>query len=319
MSLLKATRTHMKTLLLFLFFSSSILAQIRTKEIGLLTDNDSYTSFKNDKYYTNGLTLFYRYLGKNTNNNIAKKTNKIFLGQYIYTPRFTNKTAINKNDRPFAGYLFTGFEKSFFYKNYNVLQVGFQIGSVGPRAYGQEVQNTIHETFSLKKPYGWENQIHNAVAIQSNFIFSVKLFPKTEQNTIDFNWKSEVNMGTVFSRISTGLVTRIGFKKLVPVWNSNMYGASVGTIKGTNNEFYFYLAPNIRYQLYDATIQGGLFSDTSPVTFTPMPFCFNAKAGLVYQKNNFNLSYSFVYNSKEVKNSPSTSYYYGSIGFSFLL
>jgi lipid A 3-O-deacylase len=64
-----------KKTFLLLLFSSSILAQIRTKEVGLISDNDSYTSSKNDKYYTNGLTFFYRYLGKITDSTIEKKTN----------------------------------------------------------------------------------------------------------------------------------------------------------------------------------------------------------------------------------------------------
>jgi hypothetical protein len=34
------------------------LGQGRTREIGLITENDLYTSSKNDKYYTNGLEIF---------------------------------------------------------------------------------------------------------------------------------------------------------------------------------------------------------------------------------------------------------------------
>ncbi|MGQ7945379.1 lipid A deacylase LpxR family protein [Flavobacterium sp. WC2509] len=312
-------KTFGKILFLLLLSSSSILAQIRTKELGMITDNDSYTSSRNDRYYTNGLTFFYRYLGKTTDTTIAKKTNDILLGQYIYTPRFLNPKAVDKNDRPFAGYLFTGFEKSFFYTNQNVLKIGLQIGTIGPNSYAKEVQYAIHQMLTINKPSGWENQIHNALALQSHFMFSKKLFPKAEQKTIDFNWQSEADLGTIFTRISTGLVTRIGFKKLLPISNSNLYGASVGTTKGNNNEFYFYMAPSIRYQIYDATIQGSLFNDDSPVTFPVVPLRFNAKAGFVYRKNNFNLSYSFIFTSKEVADSPSISFFYGSIGLSFLL
>jgi hypothetical protein len=300
-------------------FSNIFLGQIRTKEVGLITDNDMYTSSKNDMYYTNGLTFFYRYLGKATDTAIAKKTNEIILGQYIYTPRYTNKSAVNINDRPYGGYLFAGFEKSSFYTNQNVLKIGIQIGTIGPNSYAEEFQSLIHKTFNYKKIYGWENQIHNALALQSHLMFSKKLFPKTKQKTIDLNWQSEADLGTIFTQISTGLVTRIGFKKLIPISDSNLYGASVGTTKQNNNEFYFYLAPSIRYQIYDATIQGGIFDDSSPVTFPVVPVRFNAKAGLVYRKNNFNLSYSFVYTTKEVADSPSIPFFYGSIGISVLL
>jgi hypothetical protein len=45
-------------------------------------------------------------------------------------------------------------------------------------------------------------------------------------------------------------------------------------------EFYLYIAPSIRYQLYDATIQGSLFNDNSAVTFDLIPIRFNGEVGL---------------------------------------
>jgi hypothetical protein len=35
-----------------------VLGQGRTREIGLITENDLYTSSKNDKYYTNSWKFF---------------------------------------------------------------------------------------------------------------------------------------------------------------------------------------------------------------------------------------------------------------------
>jgi hypothetical protein len=37
--------------------AATVLGQGRTREIGLITENDLYTSSKNDKYYTNGLEI----------------------------------------------------------------------------------------------------------------------------------------------------------------------------------------------------------------------------------------------------------------------
>jgi lipid A 3-O-deacylase len=304
---------------ILLFFSSISFAQIRTTEIGVITDNDLYTSSRNDMYYTNGLTFYYRYLGKIKTDKILKSTNEITVGQYVYTPKFLNATAVDINDRPFGGYLFAGFGKSFFYQNQNVLKVSLQGGTIGPNSYAEGFQKNFHKAFHYKKVYGWENQIQNALALQSHIQFSKKLFPNSTQKIIDFNWQSEADLGTIFTGVNTGLVSRIGFKKLLPIYDSNVYGGSVGTTKLNYEEFYFYVAPSVRYQIYDATIQGSLFNDNSPVTFDIVPFRFNAKAGFVYRKNNFNFSYLFVYTTKEVANSPAKGFYYGSIGISFLL
>jgi hypothetical protein len=43
-----------KTYSTFLMAATFVLGQGRTREIGLITENDLYTSSKNDKYYTNG-------------------------------------------------------------------------------------------------------------------------------------------------------------------------------------------------------------------------------------------------------------------------
>jgi len=85
------------------------------------------------------------------------------------------------------------------------------------------------------------------------------------------------------------------------------------------SEFYFYINPSVNYQLYDATIQGSFFNDNSPITFPLMPFRFNGEAGFKYRKNNWNLSYLFVYRGQEAKNIVIKGYFYGSIGVGYLL
>jgi hypothetical protein len=50
-----------------------------------------------------------------------------------------------------------------------------------------------------------------------------------------------------------------------------------------------------------------------------MPFRFNGEAGFKYRKNNWNLSYLFVYRGQEAKNIVIKGYFYGSIGVGYLL
>jgi hypothetical protein len=297
-----------------------VLGQSSIREVGLVTENDLYTSSKNDKYYTNGLELFYRFLIKNNDSKVNKKSIEFNIGQYIYSPKFVNKGAIAVIDRPFAGYLFAGAEKGFFYKNESVFKAGIKLGFLGPDSFARETQNKLHEVLSYKPVYGWETQIANGVAIQTHFLFSKKVYSKLNSDKIDFHIHSDVNVGTIFTSISVGFLSRIGFRKLVPIYDSNLYGASITSEIGQpHREFYFYIAPSIKYQMYDATIQGSLFNDNSPVTFNLIPIRFNGEAGLKYRKDNLNLSYAFVYRSKELHNVINTGYFYGSIVVSYLL
>lgn len=309
-----------KGFLTILVFMTALGFGQRTSEIGFITDNDLYTSSKNDMYYTNGLEFFYQFLSKNDNERINKKTTEFRVGQHIYNPRYINESAVSINNRPFAGYLFVEAGKSFFYQNESVLKTNLQLGYVGQNALGEEMQKGFHNLIGYKKVYGWENQIHNALATQIHTMFSKKIFASKHHDFIDFHFQSEANLGTIFTGVSTGLLTRIGFQKLLRVYDSNLHGASVSAIPQIDvREFYFYIAPSFNYQLYDATIQGSLFNDTSPVTFNLEPFRFNIEGGLKFRRNNLNISYAFIYKGKEQANNDISGYFYGSIRLSYLL
>jgi len=297
--------------------------QAKTTEIGFITDNDLYTSSKNDMYYTNGLELFYRFLSKNDNPKINKKITEFRIGQYIYNPRFINAEAVTINDRPFTGYLFAEAGRSFFYQSESVLKTDFQVGFMGPNALGKETQESFHHIIGYKEVFGWENQLHNALAVQAHVMYSKKMFPAKHNDFIDLHFQSEANVGTIFDGVSTGFLTRIGFKKLLPIYDSNLHDASVSSVPQYNiREFYFYAMPSINYQFYDATIQGSMFSNTSPLTFELEPLRFNAEFGLKYRHNNFNMSYSFIYRGRELRDpetNTNSGYFYGSIRFGYLL
>lgn len=309
-----------KALFVFMVLVSAIVkGQDKTIEIGLVTDNDLYTSSKNDMYYTNGLEVFYRYLAKNKSDKIHKIISEFRIGQHIYNPRSIKSESIEKNDRPFAGYLFAEAGKTFFYQNESVIKGSFQLGFIGSNSFAEETQRGFHYFFNYESVEGWKNQIRNTIVIQSHFLFSKKIFSEQDTPVIDFYSQTKTDLGMAFTGISTGFLTRIGFKKLVPIYNSNFYGASVDKdSRQIRSEFYFYIIPSINYQLYDATIQGSLFNNDSPVTYDLIPLRFNGEAGLKYRKNNLNLSYAFVYRGKELKHDVNTGYFYGSIGISYL-
>lgn len=313
-----------KSFIALLVLTSALsFGQAKTTEIGLITDNDLYTSSKNDMYYTNGLELFYRFLSKNENPKINKKITEFRIGQYIYNPRFINEAAVTINDRPFTGYLFAEAGRSFFYQSESVLKTDFQLGFMGPNALGKETQESFHHIIGYKEVFGWENQLHNAFAVQAHVMYSKKMFSTKHNDFIDLHFQSEANLGTIFDGVSTGFLTRIGFKKLLPIYDSNLHDASVSFQPQYNiREFYFYAMPSVNYQFYDATIQGSMFSNTSPLTFDLEPLRFNAEFGLKYRHNNFNMSYSFIYRGRELKDpetNTNSGYFFGSIRFGYLL
>ena len=292
-------------------------------EIGLITDNDLYTSPINDQYYTAGHQLFYRYLGNPKSEKVAKKITEFRIGQYIYNPQSTNAGDINVNDRPFAGYLFAEAGINTFFKNESVLKASFQVGVLGPDAFVEEVQKGLHELIGYKKIRGWEYQITNTLGLQANFMYSKKIFANKFREKVDFHIMGQADLGTIWLGASVGPMMRISLKRnLLPVYESALYGAELNRdpqFYKNNRELFLYINPNINYQGYDATIQGSHFNDTSPVTYPLLHFRFNAEVGIKYRWNNWGFSYSFNYRGKELSNNVISGYYYGSIHLTYLL
>lgn len=309
-------------LFFILFVSAASVSQKRGAEAGIITDNDLYTSTVNDRYYTNGLEFYYRYLNKSENEKVVKKITEFRIGQYVYTPRTREANNPIVNDRPFAGYLFAEIGRNVFYANESVFKSNLQLGVVGPNALGEDMQKVIHQLFGYKRVQGWQHQIRNTPAIQTNFLYSVKISPE-KLTKFDSHFQSEANVGTIWNSLSTGIMSRISFKKqLLKMYNSNLHGASVNNdskVYDDENEFYFYFMPGLNYQFYDATVEGSMFDDESPVTRDLVHLRFQAEAGVKYRKKKWNLSYAFIYRGMEIDYPRNVDYYYGSIGIGYML
>jgi len=305
-----------------IFSSTFGFTQHKPAEIGIVVDNDLFTSTVHDRYYTSGMELFYRFLEDNDNLKINKLIKDFRIGQYIYNPQTVRAADYYINDRPFAGYLFFESGVNIFYQNESVLKLTGQLGILGPSSQAQGIQKLIHKTFSYPKVEGWQYQIKDAYGIQAEAFYSRKIMGEVYKDFIDFHIQADAKLGTIWTEASAGFMARIGFKKLLPMYESNLHYASLNLDKSKDKEvreFYLYISPNVNYQVYDATIQGGISNAESPVTFKIIPWRFNFESGIKYRKNNWNLSYAFVFRGKELYNNVITSYYYGSIGVSHLL
>jgi len=292
-------------------------------EISLISDNDLFTSPENDQYYTNGIELIYRYLGMAKNENVAKKITEFRLGQYMYNPQSVHANDINVNDRPFAGYLFAEAGINTYYKNESILKVNFQAGILGPESLAEDAQKLLHKVVGYDPPEGWQYQIHTTFGAQAQAFYSHKIFSNTYKEKVDFHLQGELNAGTIWMSATVGTMARVSLKGLLlPMYDSALHGAALNhdpEVYKQQRELFLYFNPNLNYQRYDATIQGSMFNNDSPVTFPLIPFRFNAEAGIKYSYNKWTYSYSFNYRGKELSNRVITGYYYGSIVLSYIL
>ncbi|MGV3546653.1 MAG: lipid A deacylase LpxR family protein [Pedobacter sp.] len=292
-------------------------AQEYKNEFGFKNDNDAYLWYGQDRYYTNGLFVYFRRamkLPENEAMDIEKATYEISVGQKMYNPLSGYRPDPATHDRPFAGYLYGGFKVGLFHKNESIVKIGLDIGTVGPNALGREAQDLLHSIVGFYKVQGWDYQIANDFAVNANVQYA-KLLHRSNDNVLDFTLDSYANLGTTYNGAGVGVVFRAG--DINQLFNSVHYNGSISNgskaEKLKKREFYFYAKPQLNYVAYDATVQGSLLYDTySPVTFGVKPLVFSQTLGFNYSSPRFTIDYSLIFLSKEIK-SNAKAHQYGSI------
>jgi len=319
------SRTYLKNQF-FLFIIFLILSFLNTeetcaqksfsKEFGLISDNDLYTSTYYDRYYTNGTFLYFRYLGTKST---IKKIHEFRIGQQMYTPQFANSHFPEAIDRPYAGYAFINYSQLFFSDKNFGLKSSFELGVLGPDAMAQDLQNIIHNIYGFSPAEGWQYQIENTLGIGMEFLF-IKPFSKKEQKRIDFTSTISFKLGTIFSELNTNIYSRINLfnRPLNKYSNSSLFASNLNDIdKNQKNELFLFIKPQLGYALYNATIQGSLFNDNSPITYGINSFIYQLEFGLRYSIKRFDLSYSIIKYSKKTEAIEETMNTYGSIQISY--
>jgi lipid A 3-O-deacylase len=312
-----------KVVFLFLFCAVSIYSQKKfSREISFITENDLYTSTYDDRYYTNGMFLTFKYLSKEKKETLEKKIFAWEIGHKMYTPNKATTLDIKNHDRPFAGYLYSSFSVNRIYKNNQSFKTTLLLGVIGSNAFSKELQDFIHDAYGFRKAVGWKHQIKNALALNFNAEYN-KFLVKDTSNHYDISWINSGKIGTVFTNITSGFLARAGFKPLQSLANSIAYNTAINA-ENTSYfravESFIFIKPSIRYVIYDTTLQGSFLNTNSRVTTKLVPLVFSLEIGFKFTANRFNFGYTFNYNTNKSKNLRfDNGHEYGAINFSYLL
>jgi len=145
-------------------------------------------------------------------NHPAYQRNVAFvLGQSMFTPTDIQSTGLIRDDRPYAGWLYTGL--GFIWKNAlvrNALTLNIRVA--GPSAYAHETQDLVHELRNIPQAQGWENQLHDELGIVLGYQHMWR-WPLHERRA-GFDWEAlpflGANLGNVNISASAGAGFRFG-------------------------------------------------------------------------------------------------------------
>jgi hypothetical protein len=287
-------------------------------QLTIISENDNYTFKYKDRYYTNGLIIrFAKTLGKRPSTGMQKVL-ATEAGQMILIPFLQNRSFQSTMDRPFTGLLYAKGGLSYFTSKNNLLRWNVLAGVIGEAAFGKEVQRWHHRNFNLPYPYGWETQLKSEFGINLQTTYYKHLLKPVGNNVFDLHAKTEVQAGSFFTQVSSGLVMKLGaFENAgqTSFWEAGFAGKS-GTTK-RNYELFLYFEPILTYQLYNATVQGGVFTrDKDVYTTSIQPYYYSHRFGAMYAQGACTFQLGFTYKTKEARTMKADENY-GTIGFGF--
>jgi lipid A 3-O-deacylase len=283
-------------------------------------ENDFFTG--TDRDYTQGIYI------EKVNSNFRKfflsrllwrpRNSEVQYGlgveQDVYTPNHLDVADILYGDRPYAGSLFL---KTFLTatdaERRQRVSTSLSTGLIGPDAGGEGMQKAIHHWINYITPLGWHNQIRNDLVLNYQVNYEKEIF--SASNALSLSSYSSVRLGTLSSKVTTGLTVMAG----------NFYSPFKDIEAHPGNtakkwQWYVYDQPLVNLVGYDATLQGGLFNHSSPYTIPASQIdrlTFQHKFGLVIILKGLYLEYFQTSLTKEF----STSVYHRTggiqVGFGF--
>ena len=230
------------------------------------------------------------------------------LGQSIFTPANTLTTELQKNDRPYAGWLYTGVilqRRGLMAGRWPVLE-NFQldIGVIGPSSLAEETQNAVHELRDLEPARGWRHQLHDEVGIALKYERSW-LFASTPHGprSWDIIPHAGFSLGNVETSFRAGAMLRLGVNlpddfgpRTISALTSAQGGWSAARERGKYGIYVFGDVDSWTV-LYTAFLDGNLFRSSHGIE--KHPFVFETKGGIVLVLNRVELSATYVYRTPQ--------------------
>lgn len=282
-----------QTALFYLVISLIFSIQTHAQQVGFTTENDAYLLKLEDAYYSNGIYLHLGYADESKKK--QKRVHRFELGQQIFTPLRRNTRTPADIDRPYAGYTYIQYTRSWFKNERTVLQVNGTLGIIGPASGGEGLQNTYHRWLQYAPFLGWRYQISNQLVLNTGVLYASNLVTANK-----FKW-----MGWGSAQLGTAFINAaVGTKMLYGLFNSNqssqLWNAAVEKKGMPKKEFYIYWNPKITAQGYNATISGGSKTAAdSAVTLHPKTLVFQNTIGLAYSEGRWAGQIELVHQSRE--------------------
>jgi hypothetical protein len=248
-------------------------------------DNDSLLLNRNDGFYTSGL----RYTRVHSLETASGATTYGWrIGQELYTASDIKlpPELVGPPNRPYAAWLFAGMFRETSRRDGSYVRLGVDVGCLGPCAGGEWTQTHFHRILNQPEPKGWSKQVRNEVGVVLYGEYAPVRWALG--SSVDITPNVHGRFGNIVTDGGVGVTVRAGQLNLLPD-------------KPTLHAF---LRTYVNAVGYNATLQGGYFSDNSPHTVEPKRAVGAAEVGVAWNKGPYGFRASLVRHSNEIRDLP---------------
>ncbi|MBN8542549.1 MAG: lipid A deacylase LpxR family protein [Deltaproteobacteria bacterium] len=292
------------------------------QSFGIAIENDSKNigGPGSDQAYSNGVHFAYVY----ARNKVPKWAPKSFreseffkgeltdstanfgisINHQIFTPENILAVGLQTNDRPYVAWLNASF--SVVLKNQKRSQsIELSLGTIGPAANGESVQNSFHRWIGTEKAEGWGNQLKDEPTVQINYQQRLSFLESRSRSGAYFDLIPMFGggLGNVIIGLHSGLLARIGYNLPDDVGPSRPSGGDTESFVApmttfeSRSSYYFFAGIRGNAVARNIFLDGNTFQESHRVT--KFPFNFETEVGLSAQVRPVNVTWRFVVRSPE--------------------
>jgi len=230
----------------------------------------------------------------------------ILLGQHIYTPSDIQETGPQPDDRPYAGFLYTGL--ALHSKTATVLDtLEIAVGLVGPKAFAEFSQNTVHEARDIPTAKGWDHQLHTEPALRLSWQRKWRMKKGDIIGPLEYDLISHagITLGNVRVSGDIGGEVRLGLHLPEDFGSDTIRpGAGVSTPALTHEKkgkhrYGAHLFAGTRAEVvgHDLFLDGNTFQDSPGVEKEKLVFDISGGIALIFDRYKF--TYRHLYRTKQ--------------------
>jgi lipid A 3-O-deacylase len=313
--------------------------------LNLYIENDAkrISLWGGDRNYTNGIQVSYLHAdgyvprwARFLTSSILTPLDHIFMqpgwtfnfgftaGQQIYTPANISLVVPDPNDRPYAGWLYTGalmhFRHTEWLHSFQLL-----LGVIGPPSLAEQTQKWVHQILGIPKPQGWGAQLKTEPTLSLFYEGKYRLWSVnwSEGNRfIDVFPYAGASFGNVFIYAGGGGGFRIGYHlsddfgtaALAPVRVDGFLGVSGEEPETHFFETYLFFNGEVRGVLRNIFLDGNTFvsSPSIPKRF----FVLEWEMGGLIRLGRFSMAWRQVTQSPEF-DQQGVAQVYGTLSFTY--